>query len=58
MLPGVDAFPGIAVALARTRRPLGAGTGLELSEVSLARDLLDPSRTTVGGPLPPDVQIP
>ncbi|HEX3772527.1 MAG TPA: hypothetical protein VHV30_16730 [Polyangiaceae bacterium] len=39
-------------------RQVVAGTGLELSEVSLARDLLDPSRTTVGGPLPPDVQIP
>jgi tetratricopeptide (TPR) repeat protein len=39
-------------------RQVVAGTGLELSEVSLARDLLDPTRTQVGGPLPPDVQIP
>jgi hypothetical protein len=39
-------------------RQVVAGTGLELSEVSLARDLLDPSHTQIGGPLPPDVQIP
>jgi tetratricopeptide (TPR) repeat protein len=39
-------------------REVVAGTGLELSEVSLARDLLDPTRTQVGGPLPPDVSIP
>jgi tetratricopeptide (TPR) repeat protein len=39
-------------------RQVVAGTGLELSEVSLARDLLDPSRTQAGGPLPPDVSIP
>jgi cellulose synthase operon protein C len=39
-------------------RQVVAGTGLELSEVSLARDLLDPTRTLVGGPLPPDVSIP
>ena len=39
-------------------RQVVAGTGLELSEVSLARDLLDPTRTQVGGPLPPDVSIP
>ena len=39
-------------------RQVVAGTGLELSEVSLARDLLDPTRTQVAGPLPPDVSIP
>ena len=39
-------------------RQVVAGTGLELSEVSLARDLLDPTRTQAGGPLPPDVSIP
>jgi hypothetical protein len=39
-------------------RQVVAGTGLELSEVSLARDLLDPTRTVVGGPLPPDISIP
>jgi len=39
-------------------RQVVAGTGLELSEVSLARDMLDPSRTQTGGPLPPDVLIP
>jgi tetratricopeptide (TPR) repeat protein len=39
-------------------RQVVAGTGLELSEVSLARDLLDPTHTQIGGPLPPDVQIP
>jgi cellulose synthase operon protein C len=39
-------------------RQVVAGTGLELSEVSLARDLLDPTRTQIGGPLPPDVSIP
>jgi tetratricopeptide (TPR) repeat protein len=39
-------------------RQVIAGTGLELSEVSLARDMLDPSRTQTGGPLPPDVSIP
>lgn len=39
-------------------RQVVAGTGLELSEVSLARNLLDPTRTQIGGPLPPDVSIP
>jgi len=39
-------------------RQVVAGTGLELSEVTLARDLLDPSKTQLGGPLPPDVSIP
>jgi tetratricopeptide (TPR) repeat protein len=39
-------------------RQVVAGTGLELSEVSLARDLLDPTRTQIAGPLPPDVSIP
>jgi tetratricopeptide (TPR) repeat protein len=39
-------------------RQVVAGTGLELSEVSLARDILDPARAQVGGPLPPDVSIP
>jgi tetratricopeptide (TPR) repeat protein len=39
-------------------RQVVAGTGLELSEVSLARDMLDPSKSQVGGPLPPDVSIP
>jgi tetratricopeptide (TPR) repeat protein len=39
-------------------RQVVAGTGLELNEVSLARDILDPSKSQVGGPLPPDVSIP
>ena len=39
-------------------RQVVAGTGLELSEVTLARDLLDPSKSQLGGPLPPDVSIP
>jgi hypothetical protein len=39
-------------------RQVVAGTGLELSEVSLARDILDPSKAQLGGPLPPDVSIP
>jgi tetratricopeptide (TPR) repeat protein len=39
-------------------RQVVAGTGLELSEVSLARDMLDPARIQAGGPLPPDVSIP
>jgi tetratricopeptide (TPR) repeat protein len=39
-------------------REVIAGTGMELSEVSLARDLLDPGRTKGGGPLPPDVVLP
>jgi tetratricopeptide (TPR) repeat protein len=39
-------------------REVIAGTGMELSEVTLARDLLDPGRTTAGGPLPPDVVLP
>jgi tetratricopeptide (TPR) repeat protein len=39
-------------------RQVVAGTGLELSEVTLARDMLDTSRAQVGGPLPPDVSIP
>ncbi len=39
-------------------RQVVAGTGLELSEVSLARDLLDPTRSQLGGPLPPDVSVP
>jgi tetratricopeptide (TPR) repeat protein len=39
-------------------RQVVAGTGLELSEVSLAREILDPSRRQAGGPLPPDVSIP
>ena len=39
-------------------RQVVAGTGLELSEVTLARDMLDTSKAQVGGPLPPDVSIP
>jgi tetratricopeptide (TPR) repeat protein len=39
-------------------RQVVAGTGLELLEVSLARDMLDPSKSQLGGPLPPDVSIP
>jgi tetratricopeptide (TPR) repeat protein len=39
-------------------RQVVAGTGLELSEVTLARDMLDPGKSQVGGPLPPDVAIP
>jgi tetratricopeptide (TPR) repeat protein len=39
-------------------RQVVAGTGLELSEVALARDMLDPAKSQVGGPLPPDVAIP
>jgi tetratricopeptide (TPR) repeat protein len=39
-------------------RQVVAGTGLELSEVTLARDMLDPSKSQLGGPLPPDVSIP
>jgi hypothetical protein len=39
-------------------RQVVAGTGLELSEVNLARDILDPRRALVVGPLPPDVLIP
>jgi len=39
-------------------RQVVAGTGLELSEVSLARDMLDPSKSQLGGPLPADVSIP
>ncbi len=39
-------------------RQVVAGTGLELSEVTLARDILDPSKSQLGGPLPPDVSIP
>jgi hypothetical protein len=35
-----------------------AGTGVELSEMSLARDLLDPGRSLSAGPLPPDVALP
>jgi tetratricopeptide (TPR) repeat protein len=38
-------------------RQVVAGTGLELSEVTLARDILDPTRTRVGG-LPLDVAVP
>jgi tetratricopeptide (TPR) repeat protein len=39
-------------------RQVVAGTGLELSEVSLARDMLDPTKSEWGGPLPPDVSLP
>jgi tetratricopeptide (TPR) repeat protein len=39
-------------------RQVIAGTGLELSEVTLARDMLDPSKSQLGGPLPPDISIP
>jgi tetratricopeptide (TPR) repeat protein len=39
-------------------RQVVAGTGVELSEVTLARDILDPSRSRLGGPLPTDVAIP
>jgi len=39
-------------------RQVVAGTGLELSEVTLARDILEPGKAQVGGPLPPDVSIP
>jgi tetratricopeptide (TPR) repeat protein len=39
-------------------RQVVAGTGLALSEVSLARDLLDANRAQVAGPLPPDVAVP
>jgi cellulose synthase operon protein C len=39
-------------------RQVVAGSGVELSEVTLARDILDPSKSQLGGPLPPDVSIP
>jgi tetratricopeptide (TPR) repeat protein len=39
-------------------RQVVAGTGLELSEVTLARDILDPSRERIGGPVPAGVAIP
>lgn len=39
-------------------RQVVAGTGLELAEVTLARDILDPTGAQIGGPLPPDVSIP
>ncbi len=39
-------------------RQVVSGTGVELSEVSLARDMLDPGRMRAGGPLPPDVVLP
>jgi cellulose synthase operon protein C len=39
-------------------REVIAGTGMDLSEVTLARDILDPGRTTGGGPLPADVVLP
>jgi tetratricopeptide (TPR) repeat protein len=39
-------------------RQVVAGTGLELSEITLARDMLDPTKSQVGGPLPVDVSIP
>jgi tetratricopeptide (TPR) repeat protein len=39
-------------------RQVMAGTGLQLSEVTLARDMLDPGKSKLGGPLPPDVSIP
>jgi tetratricopeptide (TPR) repeat protein len=39
-------------------RQVVAGTGVELSEVTLARDILDPSKSQLGGPLPADVAIP
>jgi tetratricopeptide (TPR) repeat protein len=39
-------------------RQVVAGTGMELSEVSLAREILDPSRAQSGGPLPADVVLP
>jgi len=38
-------------------RQVVAGTGVELSEVTLARDMLDPTHGQLGG-LPPDVVIP
>jgi tetratricopeptide (TPR) repeat protein len=39
-------------------RQVVAGPGLQLSEVTLARDMLDPTKSQLGGPLPPDVSIP
>lgn len=39
-------------------RQVVAGTGMQLSEVSMARDFLDPNRSESLGPLPPDVAIP
>ncbi len=39
-------------------RQVVTGTGLELSEVGLARDMLEPAKAQLGGPLPPDVAIP
>jgi tetratricopeptide (TPR) repeat protein len=39
-------------------RQVVAGAGLQLSEVTLARDMLDPGKSQLGGPLPPDVSIP
>jgi hypothetical protein len=35
-----------------------AGSGLDLMEVGIARDLLSGSRAQLGGPLPPDVALP
>jgi cellulose synthase operon protein C len=39
-------------------RQVVAGTGVELSEMTLARDILDPQKSLLGGPLPSDVSIP
>ena len=39
-------------------RQVVAGTGVQLSEVSLARDFLEPNRPESMGPLPPDVAVP
>jgi hypothetical protein len=39
-------------------REVIAGTGMELSEVGLARDILDPGRTSGGGPLPAGLVLP
>jgi tetratricopeptide (TPR) repeat protein len=39
-------------------REVIAGTGMELSEVGLARDILDPGRRGGGGPLPADLVLP
>jgi tetratricopeptide (TPR) repeat protein len=39
-------------------RQVVAGTGVELSEVTLARDILDSGKSQLAGPLPPDVSIP
>jgi len=52
-------LPGdTAMDVERTLKEVLAGSGVDLMEVGIAREILTGPRSQVGGPLPPDVALP